>query len=194
MQSNPTVLVLGSASPRRRALLEQAGVAVESCPAEVDESVAPNELPEAYLERVVAAKLAAVQARVGQKRLVLVADTSVLLGDVILGKPRDPAHATAMLRSLLGRHHRVVTRFALARGARVESASVVTEVAMRSAADAEIDAYVATGEGVDKAGAYAIQGGGARFVRGIVGSYTSVVGLPLCEVLEALERFALPLG
>jgi septum formation protein len=116
-----------------------------------------------------------------------VADTSVLCDDEILGKPRDEEHAARMFGALSGRTHAVVTRFAVAREARVLASSVRTEVEFRAVSADEIAAYIATGEGVDKAGGYAIQGVGAMFVRRIVGSYTNVVGLPLCEVVEAIR-------
>lgn len=185
-----TRIVLGSASPRRRELLERAGFVVEARPAAIDESVAEGERPFAYLERVVDAKLQAVRVREGAKGLLLVADTAVICDESILGKPDDDAHARRMLASLAGRRHRVATRFAVARGETVVAETVLTEVEFRSVSAEEIAGYVATGEGRDKAGAYAIQGGAAGFVRRLEGSYTNVVGLPICEVLEALDRLS----
>ena len=180
--------ILGSASPRRRELLERAGFAVEVQPADVDETVMHGERPQEYLERVVEAKLRSVRGAVGSARTVLVADTSVLRDDVILGKPADDHDAARMLASLSGRRHRVATRFAAARGDLVLAETVVTDVEFRPLTEADIALYIATGEGRDKAGAYAIQGIGAQFVRRIEGSYTNVVGLPLCEAVDALER------
>lgn len=181
-------IILGSASPRRRELLERVGLVVSVSPADVDETVLPGETPCAYLERVVEAKLLAVRERVGEGRLVVVADTSVIRDEVLLGKPRDDVEATSMLAHLSGRRHRVATRFAVARGSSIIAETVNTEVEFRGLSEGEIARYVAAGEGRDKAGSYAIQGVGAAFVRRIEGSYTNVVGLPLCEVLEAIER------
>ena len=181
-------IILGSASPRRRELLERVGLVVSVSPADVDETVLPGETPCAYLERVVEAKLLAVRERVGEGRLVVVADTSVIRDEVLLGKPRDDVEATSMLANLSGRRHRVATRFAVARGSFIIAETVNTEVEFRGLSEGEIARYVAAGEGRDKAGSYAIQGVGAAFVRRIEGSYTNVVGRPLCEVLEASER------
>lgn len=186
----PPPIVLGSASPRRRELLERAGLLVEVRAAAVDEGVRTGEGAGAYLERIVAAKLAAVRATVGPARIVVVADTAVIRDEAILGKPEDDARARQMLASLAGRTHRVATRFAVAYGEVVVAETVSTTVEFRAMAAEEIARYVATGEGRDKAGSYAIQAGAARFVRRIDGSYTNVVGLPLCEVLEALARIS----
>jgi len=185
--SNRSKLVLGSASPRRRELLERAGYSVDVAPGDVDEEVRAGERAHEYLARIVDAKLAAVRQRAPLNAVLVVADTSVLREDEILGKPRDLDHAATMLRSLAGRTHLVVTRFAVARGERVIASSVSTEVEFRAIGNDEVSAYLATGEGVDKAGGYAIQGVAAMFVRRVVGSYTNVVGLPLCEVVEAVR-------
>lgn len=186
-------LVLGSASPRRRELLERMAVPLEICVVDVDESVHPGEAPDAYLIRVVREKLEAVRRLVVDGgRAVLVADTSVVVDDDVLGKPADTQAARAMLDRLNGRTHVVLTRFALASGRprdRVEHEETVrTEVTFRRVPASRIAAYVATGEGLDKAGAYAIQGGASAFVESIRGSYSSVVGLPACHVAVALER------
>jgi septum formation protein len=159
----------------------------------VDETPVAGEPAERYLERVVAAKLAAVRAgNLGDADGVLVADTAVVAPDgAILGKPRDDGDARAMLTALAGRTHRVSTRFALAaprgREAPWHAETVTTRVVFRAVDAAEIDAYVATGEGRDKAGSYAVQGLAASFVASIEGSYTAVVGLPLSEVVLALR-------
>jgi len=158
--TSPRVLVLGSASPRRRQILEQLGIEPIACPADVDESTRPGEAPGAYLERIVGAKLDAVRRLVpaaarARARVVLVADTSVVDGDRILGKPRDRHDARAMLASLAGRTHAVQTRFALGASAGEEvfhQETVVTAVTFRPLDAREIDAYAAGGEGDDKAG------------------------------------------
>jgi septum formation protein len=183
-------LWLASASPRRHELLRSAGLEPVVTPVEVDETPTPRERPGAYLERVVGAKLDAALAQAGaHEPAVLVADTSVVLDERILGKPDSDDDARAMVRSLAGRSHEVRTRFALAhRGRLLEAHTVVTRVLVRPLEARAVDAYVATGEGRDKAGAYAIQGRFAACVAAIEGSYTNVVGLPLAEVLTALER------
>jgi septum formation protein len=163
-------------------------------PAEVDETPRPGEAAERYIERVVDAKLDAVRAGgPGGADCVLVADTVVVApGGEILGKPRDDQDARSMLARLAGAAHGVSTRFVLAPGAASEgpwrAETVTTKVVFRSLGSREIDAYVATGEGRDKAGGYAIQGAAAGFVQRIEGSYTNVVGLPLCEVVVALRE------
>ncbi len=189
-------LGLGSNSPRRRALLETLGLPLVVIGVDVDESRREDEGAEAYLERVVSDKLCAVMAdeRGRGASAVLVADTVVLIDDDILGKPKDDDEARSMLSSLSGRSHQVRTRFALglhggARPIHVETVS--TSVEFRALAPREIDRYVASGEGTDKAGAYAIQGIGSFAVRRIEGSYSNVVGLPVCEVVLALERAGL---
>ncbi|XXV03216.1 Maf family protein [Sorangium sp. So ce1335] len=207
-------LLLGSGSPRRREILTTLGLPLRVAAAEVDEAGRAEEGPAAYLERVTLAKLAAARRlhQAAGAGAILVADTSVILGDSILGKPRDEADARAMLRALSGREHQVWTRFAIADGGQAELAAdaasiraearhaetVVTRVRFRALDDDEIASYAATGEGLDKAGAYAIQGIGAFAVARMDGSYSNVVGLPACEVVAALRatgllaRFPLP--
>ncbi len=187
------VILLASASPRRRAILESLGHRVIVRPIEVDEDERPAEPPASYLARVVDAKLAAALAAAPEVETawdaLLVADTTVELDGGLLHKPVDDADARRILGSLSGRAHVVTTRFALATpaGARhVES--VATRVVMRAIVDDELTAYVATGEGLDKAGGYAIQAGAAAFIARIEGSYGAVVGLPACEVTVALRR------
>lgn len=186
MLGQQDAIVLGSSSPRRKELLERAGFLVSVIAADVNEAVLFGETPNGYLERVVEAKLVRVQLHTGPECIVVVADTSVLCDDVILGKPRTDADAAAMLMSLAGRRHAVATRFAVARGPDVIAETHVTMVEFRVLSAVEVERYIATGEGRDKAGSYAIQGRGAAFVRRIEGSYTNVVGLPLCEVIEAI--------
>lgn len=169
--------------------------------ADVDESVRPNEPWDAYLARIAADKRAAVERALRDAdadadlrgAFVLAADTSVVVDGDVLGKPVEPARARAMIARLEGRAHDVATRFVLGRDgeAAVAAETVVTRVIFRALAAAEVDAYVATGEGLDKAGGYAIQGVGAHLVARVEGSYTSVVGLPLAEVAAALARAGL---
>jgi septum formation protein len=193
-------LVLGSASPRRRELLLLLGLPVVVHPARADESSRAGETPNAYLGRIVAAKLDAVRSlskgqgsslRPGQA--VLVADTIVVAPDgAILGKPSDEEESRAMLERLAGATHDVSTRFALAGGAHdlpaAHAQTVTTRVTFRALEGAELRDYAAGGEGKDKAGGYAVQGMAAAFVQRIEGSYTNVVGLPLCEVMVALRN------
>jgi septum formation protein len=186
-------LVLGSASPRRRDLLATAGIPFAVRAASADESAREGEAPERYLERVVLAKLDAVRAlELGPAAGVLVADTIVVAPDgAVLGKPADEPEGRAMIERLSGATHTVRTRFVLAgalpHGAPVHAETVTTRVTFRTVSAVEVHAYVASGEGKDKAGGYAAQGRAAVFVERIDGSYTNVVGLPLCEVVVALR-------
>jgi septum formation protein len=189
-------LVLGSASPRRRELVATLGISFVVLTAEVDESMLAGEIPTAYLERVTRAKLDAVRARAqqggGAVRGVLVADTIVVAPDGgVLGKPHDDEEARLMVERLAGATHEVKTRFVLAASrssaSPAHAETVTTRVTFRPVTADEARAYVATGEGRDKAGAYAVQGRASAFVERIDGSYTGVVGLPLCEVVVALR-------
>lgn len=190
-----TPLVLGSASPRRRAILETLRIPIRVAGAGIDELVLPHEAVDHFLERVVREKLAAVEPTAAPLAGVLVADTIVVIDDDILGKPDSAGHAGELLRRLLGRTHTVHTRYAISRAlAPTEPAierTVVSKVTMRRASEREIERYVQTGEGLDKAGAYAVQGLGAFLVERIEGSYTNVVGLPACEVILDLRAAGL---
>jgi septum formation protein len=184
--------VLGSASPRRRELLTRAGVAFEVVPAEIEERARPGEAPPALAERLAREKAQAVAARVGgdPRRIVLGADTIVVIDDMVLGKPDDPEHAVRLLARLVGRTHVVLTGVALLasdRPAEAETRVVESRVAMRAASEDEIRRYVATGEPLDKAGAYAAQGEGRRFIDAIHGSESNVIGLPMEETLALLR-------
>ncbi len=188
-------LILGSASPRRREILTGLGLPIFVLPADVDESVRAGEAPSVYLERIVADKLRRVTERLGGREgaAVLVADTSVIVEQDILGKPADIEDAVRLLTRLCGRMHRVLTRYAigLPNGALVAARTVATEVWLRAAGADEIAAYARSGEGLDKAGAYAAQGVGAFLVERLNGSYTNVVGLPACEVVLDLKQHGL---
>lgn len=187
--SAPVRLVLASSSPRRRELLATLGVEFEVRPADADETPRAGEAPEPLVLRLALAKARAA-ARPGE--LVLGADTIVALDGEPLGKPADAGEARAMLARLSGRHHQVWTGVALvernATGARERALAVVTDVVFRSLEPAEIDAYVASGEPLDRAGAYAIQGGAAAFVASVDGSWSNVVGLPVGAVRGLLAR------
>jgi septum formation protein len=185
---SPPRLVLASASPRRRELLAAIGIAVDVAPMDVDESIREGEAADAYVARVAAAKRDLALASSTEDIVVLAGDTSVVRDGVVLGKPESDAHAIEMLTSLLGRTHEVMTAVAVGRGNLRAHALVTTEVSMREATASEIARYVATGEGRDKAGGYAIQGIGAGFVRGIRGSYGAVVGLPQLETIALLRE------
>jgi septum formation protein len=178
----PGPLTLASSSPRRRELLERVGYAIEVRAPDVDETQRPGEPPLDYVRRVAAAKAEAVAA----DGWVLAADTIVELDGEVLGKAADEAEARAMLGRLRGRVHRVTTAFAL-RGPRRHDETVTTEVSMRDFGDDELADYVACGEWREKAGAYAVQGIAAALVGAVRGSITNVIGLPLAEVVVALE-------
>lgn len=178
-------LVLASRSPRRRELLDSIGLVHDVVAVEVDERPYPDEEPELYVERVARAKALAVEAG---DAVVLAADTAVAVGGHLLGKPTHPAEARSMLRRLSGLTHEVVTAVAIsAPGAEPVSAVERTLVRMLDLTDDEIDAYVATGEPMDKAGAYGLQGLGAIFVEWVDGSPSNVIGLPLHVVARLLR-------
>lgn len=186
-------LILASASPRRRQLLSELRVCFEVRPGEVDEQPLAGEAPEDLARRLAAAKALAVARTLapGEDALpVLGADTVVALGGQALGKPGDPGEARAILRRLSGREHAVHTGLALVRGRRgsLRTRVATTTVVFRPLAEEEIERYVAGGEPMDKAGAYAIQGQGGCFVRRIEGSRSNVVGLPLEETRALLRE------
>jgi septum formation protein len=187
------MLVLASASPRRRELLTQAGYAFEVQPAHINEDLRPGEEPIAYVIRLAREKAEAVfrercaNDAVNQSLVVLGADTTVTLDSHILAKPEDAADAARMLRLLSGRTHRVITGVAVATAQRIEVAAEVTAVRFLTLSEEEIADYVATGEPMDKAGAYAIQGRAARWIPRVEGCYFNVVGLPLALVTQLLD-------
>ena len=183
------MLILASSSPRRADLLRAAGISFEVVPADVDESILKLEPPGDHVRRLAREKADAVFAN-RPDALVLGADTIVVVGGEIMGKPRDAADATRMLRLLSGREHEVLSGIALVskRGAAVEVAR--TRVWVNPLNEIEIAEYVATGEPLDKAGAYGIQGIGARFIDRIQGSYSNVVGLPVALVYRLLKGYS----
>lgn len=186
MPAAPAV-ILASASPRRRDLLDLIGIAHEVRPADIDETALPAEAPIPHAERLARAKAHAL-AEGHPDIVVIAADTIVVVDGDILGKPRDEAHAAEMLRRLAGREHTVYTAIAVARDGLTESAVEAVRVTFRALTDDEITAYIATGEPMDKAGAYGIQGYGATIVERVDGDYFSVMGLGLRRLVELLER------
>jgi septum formation protein len=196
--TSATPLLLGSGSPRRREIVTALGLPFWTLVGDTDETGHPHETPAAYLDRIVNAKLDAVlalyQAQTVPAAAVLAADTIVVIDNQIVGKPREARHAVEILRQLAGNTHIVFTRFSvlpLAQGAQRRALTVASEVALRSASEAELTRYAASGEGLDKAGAYAVQGLGAFLVREIRGSPSNVIGLPACELVETLKSTGL---
>jgi septum formation protein len=189
-------LVLASASPRRRELLEQLGLNLQVTPANVDETPHPGERPGDYVRRVAAAKCDAVATTRALDLPgipILAADTIVIVDDQILGQPLDEADARRMLLLLAGRRHEVTTACRISFGGRTLDRAVTTIVSFRSLQPAEVDAYLASGEWQGKAGGYAVQGRAGAFVTELRGSHTNVIGLPLAEVLADLQALqALP--
>ncbi|HSM10324.1 MAG TPA: Maf family nucleotide pyrophosphatase [Lysobacter sp.] len=185
------MLYLASKSPRRRELLARLGIVFEVLDVDIAEQRQPGEQPEQYVRRVAREKAGAGLLQVVGTRhaMVLGADTEVILDDEVFGKPADADDAVAMLRRLAGRTHRVVSAVSLVSPAREAQAVSVSEVTFAAINDAQIAAYVATGECFGKAGAYAIQGGAERFVRHLSGSYSGVMGLPLHETAGLLRQF-----
>ncbi len=185
----PPILILASASPRRQELLRSAGISFEVIPSDADEEIEEGETPDEHVIRL--ARLKAV--KVGEKhrtRWVLGADTVVVVDGRILGKPRDRREAAGMLERMSAREHRVVTGYCFLHFSSGKSRQgiVVSRVRFKKLSADEVRWYLDTGEPFGKAGAYAIQGKAAFMVREIRGSYTNVVGLPLCEVVEALRE------
>ncbi len=203
---NPAVqsvsLTLASNSPRRRELLSLGGWTFYIDPADVDESLLPGETPAAYVLRLAEAKARACAGPAEGRQIMIGADTTVVDGNEILAKPVDEADAVRMLRQLRGRVHQVYTAIALydlrsddlarlpvgGRSDAIVTDLCITDVPMRSYTDAEIDAYVATGDPLDKAGAYAIQHAGFHPVERMTGCYASVMGLPLCHLTRSLRK------
>ena len=189
MPMGPIRLILASGSPRRKALLCSAGLRFDIIESGINEMRAAGESGRDYALRIACEKALSVSARV-PGTLVLAADTVVVCDDKILVKPNDQDEARQMLAMLSGRTHTVVTAYALALASAIlEAEPVLSQVTFRPLSSAEIDEYVATGEPLDKAGAYGIQGRGSDFIAMVVGSRDNVMGLPMREVLAALARF-----
>ncbi len=184
--------ILGSGSPRRLDLLAQLGVQPDAIRApDIDETPLKGELPLPYCSRIARQKAEAVQAE--QDDIVLCADTTVALGRRILGKPVDAGEAAEFLFALSGRRHRVITSVAVRRGDRVWQKDVTSQVKLKRLSDVEVTAYLATNDWQGKAGAYAIQGPAGAFIPWISGSFTAIVGLPLCETAALLQAAGYPL-
>lgn len=183
-------LVLASASPRRAELLAAAGFVFDIVPADIDETLRAGEPAVDYVTRLAAEKARAVRARVPELSgpPIIGADTEVVIDRRVLGKPRDHDEATRMLRTLSGRTHQVLTGVAICRGETLLTECVTTAVTFVALSASEIAWYVATGEPMDKAGAYAVQGRASRFISSIKGSYSNVVGLPVGTVYRLLRE------
>jgi septum formation protein len=181
-------VILASSSPRRRELLSLIGVAHEVRPANIDEGLLPGETAEAHCVRLAREKALALADLAMEGALVIGSDTIVVVDGLILGKPQDEADAASMLRMLSGRSHVVLTAVAVARHDRVESGVERVSVTFRPLDDAEIEAYIATREPMDKAGAYGIQGYGATIVERIDGDYFAVMGLALTRLIRLMAR------
>ena len=198
-----TNIYLASRSPRRRELLKQIGVTFEIVllreevkrGADVDETALPNEKPDVYALRIACTKAELAARYMGRRALparpVLAADTTVVCDDRIIGKPADREDAVGILKLLAGRQHEVITAVALATPSRLEKAVSVSRVWFRSLGEDEIRRYVATGEPLDKAGAYAVQGRAAAFTTRIEGSFSGIMGLPLAETADLLRKFGI---
>lgn len=196
MSSAKPAFVLASSSPRRRLLLSMAGYQFDVDSPDVDESLLSEEAPEDYVTRIAAAKAQAVAERHAPGTVVLGCDTSVVLDGRILGKPVDEADATAMLVALAGNTHTVYTGYALVHTSqdRPETGIDAARVTMRAVTEKEAQAYAATGEPLDKAGAYALQGAGKGFIDHVDGLRSTVIGLPLEPIIDLLFRYGvLPL-
>ncbi len=184
--------ILGSGSPRRLDLLAQLGVQPDAIRApDIDETPLKGELPLPYCSRIARQKAEAVQAE--QDDIVLCADTTVALGRRILGKPVDAGEAAEFLFALSGRRHRVITSVAVRKGDKVWQKDVTSQVKVKRLSDVEVNAYLATNDWQGKAGAYAIQGPAGAFIPWISGSFTAIVGLPLCETAALLQAAGYPL-
>jgi septum formation protein len=195
MNSSKPLIWLASASPRRSALLKQIGIAHEVRPVDLDESANAGESPADYVMRLARAKAQALWSRLtGEQRLpVLGSDTTVALGNDVLGKPQDREDGLRMLRALSGRTHQVYTAVAFQHERGCEVRLSVSDVTMKTLSEDEIAAYWETGEPADKAGAYGIQGQAAVFIERIAGSYSGIVGLPLYETGELLRTIGITL-
>ena len=181
-------LILASASPRRKELLSLFHIPFTVRAADIDEAMDPGKPPFDEVARVSRLKALAVPRE--EADVVVAADTIVVCGGKILGKPKDAAEARAMLRLLSGRDHQVMTGCTVLRGERVETFTEVTDLHFRELEESEIERYVRSGEPMDKAGAYGIQGGAALFCRRLEGDYYNVMGLPVCRLGETLRRIA----
>jgi septum formation protein len=180
-------IILASSSPRRKELLDQIKVTYKVYPVDLDEALLPHETPLNYVQRLAAEKSALCVAQLATETPVLAADTAVILGGVIMGKPKNETEALSMLTQLSGKTHQVYSAISL-RGREHGQAVSITDVTFRRLTKQEIVDYLHSGEPVDKAGSYAIQGMGSIFVESIKGSFSGVVGLPLFETAQLLAK------
>lgn len=182
-------LVLASASPRRKQLLSLLGLEFKIVTGDVDESI-DNNLPiEDEIKHLSLKKAKAVADRTAQGDIIIAADTAVVLGNKVFGKPKNKSEAVAMLKTLSGKTHKVITGVTVFRGDRADTRAAVTDVTFRSLGDCEIETYADTGDPLDKAGAYALQGISSVFVSGIRGDHFNVYGLPLSMLADMLRGF-----
>ena len=184
------MIYLASQSPRRAELLRQIGVEFKVYATDIDERVNAGESPEAYVSRLAQSKARVAAAEIGKSHsdwVVLAADTTIAIDGDIIGKPEDAAHCHCILHRLSGREHQVLTAVAVATRDRIECRLTHNRVTFRALAEHEVQRYCATSEPMDKAGAYAIQGKAAIFIERLEGSYSAVMGLPLCETAELLQ-------
>lgn len=186
------MIILASKSPRRQELLRLLGVPFKIITEDIDETMDPALAPEDEVRRVSALKAQAVNALVSPQDTVISADTIVVLGNRVMGKPKSAEDAKAMLRALSGKTHRVMTGLTVTQGQTGKSVTVTTEITFRDLSDREIDTYIASGEPMDKAGAYGIQGGASVFVSHLNGDYFNVMGLPVCTLTQLLRSFGIP--
>ncbi len=186
------LLILASQSPRRRQLLAQLGYSFSCQPADIDETVIVGELPEQYVRRLALQKAQCIADRQQSNSTVIGSDTSVVIAQQILGKPKDFADAQRLLQLLSGKVHQVLTAVAVVKAEISKTVLVTTNVEFKTLSTDEIQQYWLTGEPKDKAGGYGIQGTGGQFVKQISGSYSAVVGLPLYETAQLLTEFGLP--
>ncbi len=182
-------IVLASASPRRSELLSQVGIEFEIIPSNIPEEPLDGETPAEHVMRLASQKASEVAGRVGTGKWVIGSDTVVIIDGEILEKPEDHMDAIGMLKKLSGREHKVITGYSIINSSSGEEVkrAVETAVKFKELTDNEIEGYVHSGEPMDKAGAYAIQGLGSFMVEGIIGSYSNVVGLPVCQIVNDLE-------
>jgi len=186
-------ITLASASPRRGELLDQLGVDYDVLPVDIDESIQAGETDEGFVQRLAMEKAQTGFDRQGTEQPVLGSDTIVVLKHRILGKPKNKDDGLAMLSALSGQQHQVMTAVAMVHAEHKACLLNISQVSFRSLSEAEIEAYWDTGEPVDKAGGYGIQGLAAQFIRRLDGSYSGVMGLPLFETAQLLEKFGVQL-
>ncbi len=186
-------VILASASPRRKELLERIGLKFVIRTAPHDETMDPEKNPAEEVQRVSALKAEAVKAICAREDVIIAADTVVVADGIVMGKPASEEEAFSMLRRLSGREHQVITGLSVAQGERMETVSVTTALRFRPLSDGEIRAYIATKEPMDKAGAYGIQGLASMFVESLCGDYYNVMGLPICTLTTILRKFGVKL-